>query len=170
MKKVEPLIFATVIVRVLISISILFYPLEAVFLSIVFDLLTTWPLAWTGLDKKQYHQIDKSLDLIDYLFLIIVTVNTPIAIPASILLGIRLVGHIAFYIKEDSRVFIFFPNVFYFYVLLYLLIERFAWDIDINAWYVWIGLILFKLVHEAYIHIFPLDIPFKVVRKIKNEK
>ena len=155
--------------RVTVSLLMLWYPLEALLASMLLDVLDSFFFAFANFDKKQYHNWDKALDYLHYLILLIVICKSPIFLVAVGLLVFRSIGHYLFNKTGDHRLFIIFPNIYEYYVLAYLLIIRFDIVLSINSWQIWLGLFLFKLAQEYYVHFMPLDTAFKVVPWLRKK-
>lgn len=161
-----------VAIRVIISIGMFWFPLEALLLSMLFDVIDSFFFAIANFDKKKYHTWDKELDYFHYLVLMLVIWKTPIFLPALGLLVFRSIGHYIYKRTGEHKVFILFPNIYEYYVLAYFLIQEFDLGLGINSWQVWLILIVFKLAQEIYVHIMPLNTAFRFVpwlrKKISN--
>lgn len=160
----RPFFYVLIILIRLAAITlIIFYPLEGILISILLDLLDGWFWAFSGLPKSKYHEIDKPIDYLTHCFELVAASRTVIFYPLLVLFLYRSIGHLIYWFTKNKRVFIFFPNLFEYFFIIYLVIERFRLDISIFDWRIIAALILFKLCQEIYVHMFPLDTAYRLV-------
>lgn len=165
----NPYILAVLVMRISGYIFMLFYPFEGLILSLFFDCLDQYFFAWGNIGKEHYHKWDKPIDYLEYPIILYLCLDTQVFPVIIILFAYRTIGHVLYYFRKDDKIFILFPNILEYYFLVYLVITRFNFAININDWRIWLGLIIFKLIQEVYVHIFPNDTAYKVVPLIKKQ-
>lgn len=159
------MVFITIVVRVCNDIYMLFSPLNGILLSVFWDIMDTYCFILGNFSRKEYHFFDKILDWIHYLFTLVVAYQLP---NFTFMLGwflYRTLGHVIHFFTKDHRVFIIFPNVFEYLVIAELIFIRFSLPYSIKNPAILASIILFKVVHEMYIHLFPLDIQYRIIHR-----
>jgi hypothetical protein len=154
-KKDYSLVWLAVAVRVGTDVFMLFRPLTGILLSIVWDIFDTNCFILGNFTRKEYHVFDKILDYIHYLFTLIIAYQLP---HFPMILGwflFRTVGHFVHFFTKDHRIFIVFPNVFEYLVIAELFFMQFSLPYSIQDPKVWGAILVFKVLHEVYVHLFP---------------
>lgn len=141
------MILSTVLLRLTAAGLIFFYPLLGMLSSFFLDWFDSYLLIQkAGISRKQYHMIDKNIDQVWSIVMLIVGFMTPYSLVLAGLFLFRLLGHIFYLNTRDTRVFLFFPNVFEF---------AFFWFVACSQPYSHQALILLtllKLVQEVSLH------------------
>ena len=119
-------IWFTVILRLIAAGTILFQPLYGMLASFFMDWFDAYLLIQrAGISREAYHTLDKNLDEVWALVMLAVGLATPYRIILTILFLFRLIGHGIYLMTNDTRVFLFFPNVFEF---------AFFWFVALAPW------------------------------------
>lgn len=101
---------------------------------------------------KNYHNIDKRLDYLQYLLLLPIAYSTPVFIYVLLALAWRTIGEILVFKTEKRTYFILFPNFVEYIFLIYIVIEKFELSISFDNPVIWIALLIFKVVQEIIVH------------------
>ena len=113
--------------------------------------------AFSSMRNNTYQLIDKSLDLYGYCFALIFTTRSSFFTVFLFLFLWRLTGYFVFLFKRERRVFVFFPNVFELFFLLYVLTLTFpSLRIFLEGNHLWVSLfllIIIKIVWEYLLHV-----------------
>lgn len=112
--------------------ALVFYdPFWASVLASILDTVDGNAFCRAGFTSSQYQRIDKFLDFYWYAFALIFLLTRP---PTTLLFALfvsffllRLLGEILFYVKDDRRIFLFFPNVFEPLFYVYVASQKFNW-------------------------------------------
>ena len=154
--------FIIIVIRLLVPLSILRWPLVGGLLSLVADALDI--VIATLLERElglpelwRYHQLDKYLDTY-YLTFEVVVAQRWAGLPrliATALFAYRVVGVVLFE-ATDVRVFLFFfPALFEFFFLFYTAVQRFVpeYELTPRRLAIWLAVLLVpKMVQEYFIH------------------
>lgn len=113
--------------------------------------------AFSSMRNNTYQLIDKSLDLYGYCFALVFTAGSPFFAVFLLLFLWRLVGFFTFLVKRDRKIFVFFPNIFELFFLLYVLTLTFpSLKIFLEGNHLWASLFLLtivKIVWEYLLHV-----------------
>jgi hypothetical protein len=154
--------FIVIVIRLLVPLSILRWPLVGALLSLLVDALdiviATLLERELGLpDLWRYHQLDKYLDTY-YLSLEAIVAQRWLGLPrviATALFAYRVIGVVLFEVT-DIRVFLFFfPALFEFFFLFYTAVQRFlpAYELTPRRLAMWLAVLLVpKMAQEYFIH------------------
>lgn len=112
--------------------ALVFYdPFWASVLAVVLDTVDGNAFCRAGFTSSQYQRIDKFLDFYWYAFALFFLLTHP---PTTLLFALfisffllRLLGEILFYVKDDRRIFLFFPNLFEPLFYVYVASQKFNW-------------------------------------------
>ncbi len=138
-----------IVFRILSLYLIINFPLLGWVLIFLVDTEDYFFALRTGLTFRQYQFIDKMLDMLNMLYLVIGAYFIGLAYPLFYLLlfGLRLVGELLYWrTKEDKYLFVF-PNVIEFLFPLQILLN---WNITI----IFMVALVAKLGHEYLVHIY----------------
>ena len=132
---------------------ILYNPILGVIISILLDIADYYFFSFGRFRLSEYHAMDKPIDYIQYIFMIIPAIDTPILVPYLVLLWWRTVGMVGFELGLIKvKYFILFPNIAEYIFLAYFIIQWLKLDISVFDWYVFIPILLFKLWQEWQLH------------------
>ena len=113
--------------------------------------------AFSSMRNNIYQLIDKSLDLYGYCFALAFAVSSPLFTVFLLLFLWRLVGLLVFLFQRDRKIFVFFPNVFELFFLLYALTLTFpSLKMLLEGNYFWFTLLwltVFKIIWEYLLHV-----------------
>lgn len=164
----NPFVIAVIITRVLACLFIPFFPLEGMLLNIIFD-CTDWVILGMGnLPINFYHVLDKPLDMLGYVILIIPLINTPIFLIYILLLLYRFIGQLIVNYTKNRRWFMLFPNIGEYIVLIYFINLRLNLNLDIFSINILLPIIAFKLIHEYFIHFFQHEKHYSIYQNWGN--
>ncbi|HRI05957.1 MAG TPA: hypothetical protein PLV59_03375 [Candidatus Dojkabacteria bacterium] len=163
----NPYIRTVILLRIGAYLFIPFYPLEAIALSIILDMLDWHILSWGNVPKEVYHKIDKPLDYIQYIFMIPMLIGTHIFIAYMGLLIWRTIGHYLYSKYQKRFVFILFPNIAEYIAIVYLVSERFHLNIDPLSTQVFTLILIFKLIQEIWIHYLAKGSSYDMAKNLK---
>jgi hypothetical protein len=155
-----------IVLRLAAALLIFIAPLEGILLSFIFDHLDSYLWAYSGLTKKEYHEIDKPLDFLTYIPELLVVIDTPIRLLALFLFLYRTLGHVLYSMTGNHKIFLLFPNFFEHYVLAYFIILRFDLTISVFDIRIFIIIAVLKMLQEVYIHCFSIDIAWRYILPI----
>lgn len=157
----SPIPWSLTILRLIVPISILRFPLWGIIASIYADVID-WNII--GVNSKEmdalYQNWDKALDAYTYFFIVWVVLRWKDSWAKGVALSffiLRLVGQILFFLTSCRPVLFFFPNVFENFVILCLLI--FWWNgktkLNLKAsqkWPMLLLLVIPKMIQEYFQH------------------
>lgn len=150
------IIIGTVVLRLLAAAAIVISPIIGMIASLFLDWFDSYLLIQkAGITRKQYHVIDKNIDQIWSLVMLGVGVFSPYKTLLVRLFVFRLIGHGIYSATHNTRVFLFFPNVFEFVFLWFVALS--PWLSRFNNRYFWpmFGLLcVLKMVQEYALHWF----------------
>ncbi len=151
----HPAVIFVIMVRVLSALYILIDPFWGFMLYLFFDFVDGYLFAKPGLSTKHYMQLDRPLDWLGYLTMLIVVSGTQLFPFFLILLFIRLIGQI-FYMKTgDTKYYIVFPNyyeAFYFWFILLAQLGKDYSNIGLVGLLFLIILFVIQFLRELFIH------------------
>ncbi|KKR06099.1 MAG: hypothetical protein UT34_C0001G0139 [candidate division WS6 bacterium GW2011_GWF2_39_15] len=162
-----------IILRLLGYLVIPFKPLEGILLSMFLDCVDWWILSWGGIPKRMYHVLDKPLDYIQYLVMLIPLFHTPIFPAYALLLLWRTIGLIIYTKKHSNKIFALFPNVAELLALIYLISEKFNLNINVLDFKILFLLLVIKVIQEFWLHYFSRGVTYQWIynlRKILSQK
>ena len=120
-------------------------------------------LGFTERNEDTYQKIDKALDFYWYTIALLFGLQTEFWQFFVVLFVIRLVGEILFYIKGDRKIFLYFPNIFENFFIIYIFAVRFPglapWLEGSFFWITFSVLVAFKLIQEYLVHVALFDLP-----------
>lgn len=120
-------------------------------------------LAFTKENEDTYQRIDKALDFYWYSTAFVFSLRSSLWQVFFVLFAIRLAGEILFYLKNDRKVFLYFPNVFENLFIFYIFTLKFP---VLEPWLegTWLGIVIFvlaalKMIQEYLAHKALFDFP-----------
>lgn len=149
-----PYIWLTVVLRLGAAAYIFFQPLAGMLASFFMDWFDSYLLIQrAGISRAKYHELDKNLDQVWSVVMLIAGWNTPYRMVLVVLYLYRLLGHAAFLLSHDIHVFLFFPNVFEFAFFWFVALVPWIGTFSVhNSWLILILLTMLKLVQEVSLH------------------
>ncbi len=150
----NPIIWLTVLLRLGAALSILFLPFAGMVASFFMDWFDAYLLIQrAGISREQYHTLDKNLDQVWSVVMLVAGFTTPYRTLLVVLFVYRLVGHAVYVWRDDTRVFLFFPNVFEFAFFWFVALAPWLASFSAhNLWDVLAVLTGMKLVQEVSLH------------------
>ncbi len=120
-------------------------------------------LAFTGELEDTYQKIDKALDFYWYSVAFVFGLQTQFWLFFLVFFVVRLAGEILFYLKNDRKIFFYFPNLFenffFFYIITLKLPSLTSWLEGPLFWVTLFVLAGLKLVQEYLAHVALFDLP-----------
>lgn len=150
------IIIGTIVLRLLAATAIVISPIIGMIASLFLDWFDSYLLIQrAGITRKQYHTIDKNIDQIWSLVMLGVGIFSPYKTLLVRLFVFRLIGHGIYSVTHNTRVFLFFPNVFEFVFLWFVALS--PWLSRFNNRYFWLvfsALFVLKVAQEYVLHWF----------------
>lgn len=162
------------ILRIIVAPIIFIWPLQAIILSFFLDLIDIEFASQKVLTLSEYETNDKALDLWWYLSAMIYSwfYLTPYKYMLLGLFVFRYIGDVIFFIKNDRRIFMLFPNFFENIFFLFFFSTYFKWlNFLLDKKYLafsLITLLVFKIIQEWWIHVAQISIPEHFFGKKRN--
>ncbi len=152
----NPYVAGTILVRVAGALSMLWFPWWGLMATYLFDTADAWFLMQkAGWNRKQYHLLDKYLDWVCYAVEFLIALRVGMAVLFGILLAWRFVGQLLFIKTGKTVYFLLAPNMFEicYMWLVAAPLEHISDALSARAYLaIFIGLIVLKVVHEAWLH------------------
>lgn len=160
-------LIVVILIRLLVPLSMLRYPLLGVFLSILADISDVLLFEYFGkaLGDKYYHSFDKVFDLY-YLTIALYVVHRQLKdklakkILTALYLwrfaGVLLFSIFAYFGQIFRPIMVFTPNIFEYYFIAYLIILKFNKKFKLNkksAIIIFLVVGIPKLIHEYIFHL-----------------
>lgn len=162
---VNLVIFFILLLKVLIPASMLIAPVFGLWGNYLLDIVDGDILQALGLSDSLYQTVDKSADLISYVFMLLLGLRWHIKKTIIILFIYRLIGQILFFTTHNESVFFYFQNFLEPLMLVYVLLiwkqksEKSAFVTYKNHWkLIWTIVIAYKLWNEWYLHLANIDL------------
>ncbi len=153
--------YVLTIIRLVVPIFILKWPLTGIFLSSLADTLDWKFFPFHTAADYQYYQIwDKTLDMFSQLFIALIVLRWQeirVRTTALVLFVYRFLGVMLFLLTNFRPLLVIFPNMFDDFVIFYLLALHFFKREELSLSTKSIGEIVFvlaipKLFHEYFVH------------------
>lgn len=154
-----------VLLRILVAPLIFTWPLLSIILSFLLDIVDIEFASRGVMTLKNYEKWDKALDLWWYLNIFVFGwFNFPqYKYFLLVLFTFRMVGDIIFFLKNDRRIFIIFPNLFenVFYLIFFSLkFDQLNYLLDKKHIFVSLSIVIvIKILQEWWIHVAQISIP-----------
>lgn len=154
----HPFALTIALARFFAAIYIAVNPLWGYVWTVVLDWLDGTLLVFLlKIRWREYHYLDKNLDVISYVIMLSVGVRYGAFWPLALLLTFRFIGHILFLRTGEVRYYIYFPNLFEAYFIWAVLgkIVDVTPNLSSSAfWTVLFGLFVLKEFQEVYLHVY----------------
>ncbi len=154
-----------VLLKFLVPSLMLVFPLIGVWANYLLDIVDGDILMTLGMNEYLYQTIDKSADLVSYVFMLILGMRWRVSKIIAILFVYRLIGQLAFFITRNELVFVLFQNLLEPFLLIYtVLVFKFRNDKDAYAFYkkhliiIWSVVLIYKIWNEWYLHFANIDL------------
>lgn len=153
----NPYVWGTIGARVAGALSMLWFPWWGLMITYVFDTFDAFFLMQkAGYNREAYHRLDKRLDWVCYAVEFFIAAKAGMAVLFGILLAWRLIGQVLFAQTGKTAYFLFAPNMFEicYMWLVAAPLEHISDALSAHAYgEIFVALIAFKLVHEAWLHL-----------------
>lgn len=144
--------WVTVALRFAAALGIFIHPLAGMLASFFMDWFDSYLLIqWAGFSREEYHALDKNLDQVWSIVMLVAGFATPYWLLLSILYLYRLLGHVVYLKTCDTRIFLLFPNVFEFAFLWFVAFAPWS-TAHFDMWHSLIVLTALKLIQEVILH------------------
>lgn len=158
----HPLTLLVIFLRVGAALSLFLVPVEGYIATVVFDWVDAMILLHiVHITRKQYQYFDKMLDLVSFVAMLLVGIRYGMFWPLLFFFVYRLIGYWLYMRTHDQRYFVYFPN-FFEVVFLWTVVGKAMGITDHlvpSAYWTWlVVLFLLKELHEAYIHLYLVDL------------
>lgn len=154
-----------VILKVAISLLMLWFPFIGVWGNYLLDVIDGDILLSLGMSDTLYQTVDKSADLLSYVFMLILGLRWRIRKTTIILFIYRLIGQVLFFVTRDELMFVFFQNFLEPLMMIYtLLLMRLKSEKKVYKIYkqhiilIWMIIIGYKVWNEWYLHYANIDL------------
>lgn len=161
----EILQFLIILLKVLVPASMLIFPLFGLWGNYFLDVVDGDILLSLGMSDQTYQLIDKSMDLISYIFMLILGLRWSIKKTVILLFTYRIIGQILFFITGNEMIFFYFQNFLEPLMMAYALIllkqgsEPKAYNTyRKHIFWVWGAVLAYKIWNEWYLHLANIDL------------
>lgn len=151
-----PSVWFIIVIRLFAALYILINPLWGFILATFFDYWDAY--VFKNIAKMswfEYHRLDKYLDWISYVSMLIVGSIRGYFLPLLLLLSFRFIGHMVFLKKKDTKYFVLFPNLYEIaFIWLVIISELFKFEglgFEYGLWL--LALFIVKEVQEMWLHL-----------------
>lgn len=152
----HPLSIFVLIARIFFALYMFVSPVWGYIWTVAFDYVDA--IVWLHtlhISKAQYQYVDKILDFVYFLVMLVIGSQYGVFFPLVVLFVYRLIGQVIFMKNQDVRTFVFFPNVFELLFVWTVLgtITEFTNGMTAGETRIWIlVLFLIKEGHEIFLH------------------
>lgn len=161
----EILQLLVILLKVIVPAAMLKFPLFGLWGNYFLDVVDGDILLTLGMSDTNYQLIDKSTDLISYIFMLILGLRWSIKKTIIILFAYRIVGQILFFTTGQEMVFLYFQNFLEPLMMIYILI-LFKQKDEKKAYLayrkyiilVWAIVLIYKIWNEWYLHFANIDL------------
>ena len=154
-----------VLLKIAVPWSMLWFPFAGVWGNYFLDVVDGDILLGLGMSDGLYQTIDKSADLLSYVFMLILGLRWRIGKTIVVLFIYRLIGQVLFFITHDELMFVYFQNFLEPLVMVYtLLLFRLKSEKKVYQTYrkhivlIWVIVIGYKVWNEWYLHYANIDL------------
>jgi len=142
----------TVALRLTAALYIFWNPLWGMLASFFMDWFDSYLLIQrNGFSRNDYEMLDKQLDQVWSVVMLLAGLGTPYGMLLLVLFAFRLLGHAVYLAVKDTRIFLFFPNVFEFAFLWFVALVPLG-STKVAMYTVLVWLVVGKLIQEAILH------------------
>lgn len=154
-----------ILLKIAVPASMLFFPLFGLWGNYILDVVDGDILLSLGMSDPTYQLIDKSTDLISYIFMLILGLRWSIRKLVIFLFTYRIIGQILFFITGKEIIFFYFQNFLEPLMMIYALIlfkqkdEKKAYlTYKKHIILVWAIVLIYKIWNEWYLHFANIDL------------
>ena len=161
----------TILVALIVSLKFILpalmlrAPFYGLWANYFLDIVDGDILMQLGIADSMYQTIDKSADLVSYVFMLILGWRWRIRRTIAVLFAYRFIGQILFFITHDEKVFLYFQNFLEPLMLIYVVIifkqksEEKAYAVYKKyIFLIWGGILAYKFWNEWYLHYANIDL------------
>ena len=159
------LIALIILLKILIPALMLKFPFLGLWGNYFLDVVDGDILLSLGMSDSTYQIIDKSMDLISYIFMLILGLRWSIRKTVIILFTYRIIGQILYFITGNELIFFYFQNFLEPLMMIYALIlfkqkdEKKAYlTYKKHVILVWAIVLIYKIWNEWYLHFANIDL------------
>jgi hypothetical protein len=151
--------------KFIVPAGILWKPFQFVWANYLLDIIDGDILQEIGMSDYHYQTIDKSMDLVSYVFMLIAGSKWQIKRAIIALFSFRLIGQILFFLTRNELSFFYFQNFLEPLVMTYALLI-FMKKSEAKAYLsykkhfklIWFIILTYKLWNEWYLHYANIDL------------
>ena len=154
-----------IVLKVIVPACMLKFPFAGLWGNYFLDVVDGDILLSLGMQDYHYQLIDKTADLVSYVFMLILGMRWRIKKIVIILFSYRLIGQILFFITQNELSFFFFQNFLEPLMMIYAIIllkqksEEKTYHIYKKHLYIIWGIILsYKIWNEWFLHFANIDL------------
>lgn len=154
-----------IILKIVVPASMLIFPLFGLWGNYFLDVIDGDILLSLGMSDSTYQLIDKSTDLISYIFMLILGLRWSIRKTIIILFAYRIIGQIFYFITGKEVIFLYFQNFLEPLMMIYALIlfkqvsEKKAYlTYKKHLIVIWAIVLIYKIWNEWYLHFANIDL------------
>lgn len=164
-KMAEILQFVIIALKILVPASMLKFPVFGLWGNYFLDVADGDILLSLGMSEASYQLLDKSTDLISYIFMLILGLRWSIRKTIIVLFTYRIIGQILFFATGQEIIFLFFQNFLEPLMMIYaLILFRQKEEKKAYATYqkhfilIWAVVLIYKIWNEWYLHLANIDL------------
>ncbi len=161
----EILQLLVIVLKFVVPCSMLLFPLFGLWGNYFLDVVDGDILLSLGMSDQTYQLVDKSLDLISYVFMLILGLRWSIRKTVTALFAYRLIGQILFFITGLEIVFLYFQNFLEPLMMIYALIlfkqkdeKKTYLTYRKYLFLIWGIVLIYKIWNEWYLHYANIDL------------
>lgn len=154
-----------ILLKLLVPASMLIFPLFGLWGNYFLDVVDGDILLSLGMSDSTYQLIDKSMDLISYIFMLILGLRWSIRKIVIILFTYRIIGQILYFITGNELIFFYFQNFLEPLMMIYALIlfkqkdeKKTYHTYKKHIILVWAIVLIYKIWNEWYLHFANIDL------------
>ena len=160
-------VFALIIIllKILVPFSMMKFPIFGLWGNYFLDVVDGDILLSLGMTDQAYQTIDKSADLLSYIFMLILGLRWSIKRTILILFVYRIIGQTLFFITGNEIIFFYFQNFLEPLMMIYALIlfkqksEKKTFEVYKKYFIlIWAIVIIYKVWNEWYLHFANIDL------------
>jgi hypothetical protein len=154
-----------VALKIIVPALMLWFPFAGLWGNYFLDIVDGDILLSLGMSDEKYQLIDKSADLLSYVFMLLLGRKWQIKKTITVLFVYRLIGQILFFVTKNELFFFYFQNFLEPLMMAYaLILFKLKSEDKTYAFYkkhlikIWTIVLLYKLWNEWYLHFANIDL------------